>query len=107
MTGLENVKCATSFQTAAKKNEDRARADALRNASLGKLTAVDKQMIKSSELAEVEPSSVKKRPANNSQSELLCILGSTSEYLSHRMEFKAQKEARKDRWLELRAEHKQ
>ena len=104
---MENVKSTTSFQTAAKNNEDRARAEALRNASLGKLTAVDKQLIKNSELAEVEPSSVKKRPANNSPSEMLCILGITSEYLSCRMKIKAQKEARKDRQLELRTEHKQ
>ena len=90
VTGLENVKSATSFQTAAKKNEDRARAEALRNASLGKLTAADKQLIKSLELAEVEPSSAKKRPANNSPSEMFHILGNTSEHLSYRMEIKAQ-----------------
>ena len=107
VTGLENVKSATSFQIVAMKNEGRARADAHRNASLGKLTAVDKQLIKNSELAEVELSSVKKRPANNSPFEMLYILGNTSEHLSRRMEIKAQKEARKDRQLELRAEHKQ
>ena len=33
VTGLGNVKSATSSQTAAKKNEDRARAEVLRNAS--------------------------------------------------------------------------
>ena len=107
VTGLENVKSATSFQTVAKNNENRARAKAIRNASFGKLTAVDKQWIKNSELAEVEPSSAKKQLANNSPSEMLCILGNTSKHLSHRMEFKAQKETRKDRRLELRAEHKQ
>ena len=107
VTGLENVKGATSFQIVVMKTEDRARAEALRNTSLGKLTAVDKQLINRSELAEVEPSSAKKRPANNSLSEMLCILGNTSEHLSRRMEIKAQKEARKDRRLELGAEHKQ
>ena len=61
VTGLERMKSATSFQTVAKKNEDGARAEALRNASLGKLTAADIQLIKSSELAEVEPSIAKKR----------------------------------------------
>ena len=70
---------------------------------LGKLTAADKQLTKSSESAEVEPSSAKKRPANNSPSEMLCILGSTSEHLRCRMELKAQKKAKKDGWLELRA----
>ena len=61
VTGLENVKSATSSQTAAKENKDRARAEALRNASLGKLTAAEEQLIKRSELAEVEPSIAKKR----------------------------------------------
>ena len=40
--GLGNVRSVSSSQTAAKKNEDRARAEALRNASLGSLTAADK-----------------------------------------------------------------
>ena len=103
VTGLEIVKGPPPPRQKQKKNEDRARAGALRNASLGMLTAADKQLIKSSELAEVEPSSAKKQPANNSPSEMLHILGNTSEHLSHRMEIKAQKEARKDR----RTEHKQ
>ena len=88
VTGFENVKSATSFQIVAKKNEDRARAEALRNASPGKLTAVDMQLIKNAELAEVEPSSAKKRPANNSPSEMHHILGNTSEHLSCRMDIK-------------------
>ena len=89
------MKSATSSQTAAKKNEDRARAEANRKDSLGKLTAADNQLIKSSELAEVEPSRAKKHPANNSPSGILCILHNASKNLSHRMEIKAQKEARK------------
>ena len=36
-TGLENVKCATSAQTAAKNNEDRERADALGMPILGSI----------------------------------------------------------------------
>ena len=106
VSGLENVRSITSSQTAAKKNEDRARAEALRNASLGNLTAADKQLIKSSGVDEVELSSAKKQPPNNPLSEILSILGNTSEHLKHRMEMKAQKEARKDRRLELKAEHK-
>ena len=106
VSGLENVRSVTSSQTAAKKNEDRARAEALRNASLGNLTAADKQLIKSSRADEVELSSAKKQPPNNPPSEILHILGNTSEHLKHRMEMKAQKEARKDRRLELKAEHK-
>jgi hypothetical protein len=42
VTGLENIKSVTSFQTVAKKIQDRARAEALRNASLGNLTTTDK-----------------------------------------------------------------
>ena len=61
VTGLENVRSVTSSQTAAKRNEDRARAEALRNASLGSLTAADKQLIKSSKVVEVEPRSAKKQ----------------------------------------------
>jgi hypothetical protein len=106
VTCLKNVRSVTSSQTAAKKNEDRARADALRNASLGFLTAPDKQLIKSSKVVEVEPSSAKKQPANNSPSEIICILGNTSEHLKYRMEIKAQKEARKDRRLKLKGKHK-
>ena len=54
----------------------------------------------------MEPSNAKKQQANNSPAEILCILGNTSEHLKHRMEIKAQKEARKDRRLELKAEQK-
>ena len=39
--------CVTSSQSAARKNEDRTRAEALRNASLGNLTSTNKEMIKS------------------------------------------------------------
>ena len=52
MAGLEDLleiisswwmrKSVASSQTAAKKNEDQAGVEALRNASLGKLTAADK-----------------------------------------------------------------
>ena len=42
VTGLESDRSVTSSQTAAKKIQDRARAEALRNASLGNLTATDK-----------------------------------------------------------------
>ena len=101
------MKSATSSQSAAKKNEDRARAEAHRKDSLGKLTAADKQLIKSSELAEVEPSSAKKQPPNNSPTEMLYILGNASKNLSHTLEIKAQKEARQDGQLDLKAEHKQ
>ena len=73
VSGLENVRSVTSSQTAAKKNEDRARAEALRNASLGNLTAADTQLIKSSGVDEVELSSAKKQPPNNPPSEILCI----------------------------------
>ena len=59
---MENIRSVTSSQTAAKKNEDRARAEAFRNASLGSLIAADKQLIKSSKAVEVEPSSAKKKP---------------------------------------------
>ena len=45
--GLENEKCATSYQIAARKNEDWAKAEALRNASLGNLTFSNKKLIKS------------------------------------------------------------
>ena len=103
---MENDKSVTSSQTAAKKNEDRARAEALRNASLENLTAVDKQLIKCSKDVEVEPRSDKKQQVNNSPSEIIHILGNTSEHLKHRMEIKAQTEARKDRRLKLKAEHK-
>jgi hypothetical protein len=47
---LENEKCVTTSLTAARKCEDRARAEALRNASLGNLTAADKELIKSSKV---------------------------------------------------------
>ena len=106
VTGLEDVRSVTSSQTAAKQNEDKARAEALRNASLGNLTATDKQLIMSSKVVEMEPSSAKKQPPNNSPSEMLCILGTTSKHLKHRMEIQAQKEAREDRRLDLKAEHK-
>ena len=106
VSGLENDRSVTSSQTEAKKNEDRARAEALRNASLGNLTAADKQLITSLRVDKVEPSSAKKQPPNNSLSEILCILGNTSDHLKHRTEIKAQKEVRKDRRLELKAEHK-
>ena len=109
VSGLENEKCVTSSQTAARKNEDRAKAEALRNASLGKLTTADKELIKSYKVVELESSSAKKRPPNNSPAEMYRILGSSAERLKQRMDMKAQrefhKENRKNRRLELKAEH--
>ena len=58
---------------------------------------------------ELESSSAKKRPHNNSPAEMYRILGSSAERLKQRMEMKAQrefhKENRKNRQLELKAEH--
>ena len=42
VSGLENEKSVTSSQTAARKNEDWTRAEALRNVSLGNLTPANK-----------------------------------------------------------------
>ena len=109
VSGLENEKCVTTSQTAARKCEDRARAEALGNASLGNLTAADKELIKSYKVVELESSSAKKQPANNSPAEMYRILGSSAERLKQRMKMKAQrelhKENRKNRRLELKAEH--
>ena len=109
VSGLENEKCVTTSQTAAQKCEDRARAEALGNASLGNLTAADKELIKSYEVVELESSSAKKQPANNSPAEMYRILGSSAERLQQRKKIKAQwelyKENRKNRRLELKAEH--
>ena len=60
VSGVENEKCVTTSQTAARKCEDRARAEALRNASLGSLTAADKELNKSNKVVELESSSAKK-----------------------------------------------
>ena len=76
VSGLENEKCATTSQTAARKCEDRATVEALRNASLGNLTAADKELIKSYKVVELKSSSAKKQPANNSPAEMYRILGS-------------------------------
>ena len=46
VSGLENEKCVTTSQTAARTFEGRARAEVLRNASLGNLTVADKELIK-------------------------------------------------------------
>ena len=70
---LENEKSVTSSQTAAGKNEDRAKAEALKNTSLGKLTTADKELIKSCKVVELESSSAKKRPPNNSPAEMYRI----------------------------------
>ena len=96
VTVLENVKSATFSQTTAKKNEDKARAQTLGNALLQNLTAVDKEQIKSSELAEMETSSAKKQPPNYLLSDHLYIWRNTLETLDLRMEMKAQKETGKD-----------
>ena len=60
---------------------------------------------------ELESSSAKKRPHNNSPAEMYRILGSSAERLKQRMEMKAQREFhkynRENRRLELKAEHAQ
>jgi predicted RNase H-like nuclease (RuvC/YqgF family) len=109
VSGLENEKCVTTSQTAARKCEDWARAESLRNASLGNLTTADNQLIKSYKVVELESSSAKMQPANNSPAEIYRNLRSSAERLKQRMKMKAQrelhKENRKNRILELKAEH--
>ena len=109
VSGLENEKCVSTSQTAARKCEDRARAEALGNASLGNLTVVGKELIKKNKVVELESSSARKQPANNSPAEMYRILRSSAERLQQRMKIKAQwelhKENRKNRRLELKAEH--
>jgi hypothetical protein len=109
VSGLKNEKCVTTSQTAARRYEDRARIEALRNACLGNLTAADKELIKSYEVVEFESSSAKKQPANNSPAEMYRILGSSAKRLKQRMRMEAQrevhKENRKNRRLELKADH--
>jgi hypothetical protein len=99
----------TTSQTAARKCEDRARAEALRNAPIGNLTGADKELIKSNKVVELESNIAKKQPANNSPAEMYRILGLSAERLKQRMKVKAQrelhKENRKNRRLELKAEH--
>ena len=63
-------------------------------------------VIMSSKVVEEGPCCAKKQPANNLPSEVLQILGNNSKPLNQRMKIKAQKEARKDRRLELKANHK-
>ena len=65
----------------ARKCEDQARAEALRNASLGSLTAADNQLIKSYKVVELESSIAKEQPANNSPAEMYRILQSSAERL--------------------------
>ena len=60
VSGLEKEKSVTCSQTAARKNEDWAKAEALKNASLGKLTTADKELIKSCKVVKLESSSAKK-----------------------------------------------
>ena len=91
VSGLENEKCVTTSQTAARKCEDRTRAEALRNASLGNHTATDKELIKSYKAVELESSIAKKQPYNNSPAEMYRILGSSAERLKQRMKMKAQR----------------
>ena len=79
ISGLENEMSVSSSHTAARKSEDRAKAEALKNASLGKLTIADKEMIKSYKVVEIESSSANKRPANNSPAEMYRILGFSAE----------------------------
>ena len=59
VSGLENEKSVTSSQTAARKNEYRARAEKLRNTSLGNLTPANNELIKSYKVVELESSSAK------------------------------------------------
>ena len=47
ISGLENEMSVSSSHTAARKSEDRAKAEALRNASLGNLTPANKELSKS------------------------------------------------------------
>ena len=97
--------------TVARKNEDRTRAEALRNVSLGNLTPANKELVKSHKLVKFKTNSAKKQPLNNSSAEMYRILGSSAERLKQRMEMKAQREFhkynRKNRQLELKAEHAQ
>ena len=108
VSGLENEKCVTSSQMAARKNEDRERAKSLRNASLGNLSTAE-ELIKSYKVVDLKSSSAKKRPANNSPDEIYRISGSSAERLQQSMCMKVQKEFykenRKNRQLELKAEH--
>jgi hypothetical protein len=108
---LQDETCVTTSQTAARKCEDQARAEAFRNASLGNLTAADKELIKSCKVVELESSNAKKQQANNSPAEMYRILGYSTERLKQIMKMKAQrelhKENRKNRRLELKAEHAQ
>ena len=96
-------------QTPARKNEDRARAEAFRNVSLENVTPTNKKLIKSHKVVELESNSNKKRLANNSPAEMCRILGSSAERLQQRMDVKAQrelhKENRKNRRLELKTDH--
>jgi aminopeptidase N len=57
VSGLENEKCVTTSQTAARKSEDQAGVEALRNACLGNLIAADKEFIKSYKAVNLESSS--------------------------------------------------
>ena len=66
----------TTSQTAARTCEDRARAEALRNASLGNLTVADKELIKSNKVVELESSSAKKQQANKPTIHQLKCIGS-------------------------------
>ena len=60
VSGLENEKCVSSFQTVARKHKERARAEALRNTSLGNLTPANKELIMSHKVVKLESSSAKK-----------------------------------------------
>ena len=108
-SGLENEKSVTTSLTAARKCEDQARAEALRNASLGDLTAADKELIKSCKVVELESSIAKMQLANNSPAGMYRILQPSAEGLQQRMKMEAQrelhKENRRNRRLELKAEH--
>ena len=74
VSGQENEKIVTSSQTTVRKNEDRARTEALINASLGNLTLNNKELIKSHKVEELESNSAKKRLANILPAEMYRIL---------------------------------
>ena len=74
VSGLEIERSMTSTQTKAYKNENQARAEALKIASLENLTATDKELTKNSMVVELESSIAKKQPANIFLPEMYWVL---------------------------------
>ena len=89
----------------AYKNENQARAEALKIASLENLTATDKELTKNSTVVELESSIAKKQPANIFLPEMYWVLWCPIERHKQWMEMNAQKDTRKDRRLEVKTEH--